>query len=197
MDAPPDPSRPVVVEHVATPLGEWVLRRHGEEFEVIANGTFLMDTRNGESERALVSVALGAAGTAGTARTVLIGGLGVGFSVEAALDAPGVEAVTVVEISPDVVRWNRVHFAGRMAARLADPRLSLVCGDLFDYLASLRLLAGRLDADGALAVWSHGKHARLSRSLARHFRTVAAVEVPVARGEADVVYVAGPPLRHG
>ena len=65
-----------VVDRVDTPRGELVLRQDGEHFEVISNGTFLMDTRNGESERALIQTAL-----RDTRRAVLIGGLGVGFSL--------------------------------------------------------------------------------------------------------------------
>ena len=50
--------RPVVVDRRPTPRGELVLRRAGAHFEVIANGTFLMDTRDGRSERALVREAI-------------------------------------------------------------------------------------------------------------------------------------------
>jgi spermidine synthase len=141
MDIPLEADRPVIVERLATEVGEWVLRRAGGHFEVICDGMFLMDTRNGESERALVTAPVAEAGTAGGAggaggaETILIGGLGVGFSVEAALDLPGVRRVTVVEISEDVVRWNRTHFSARMGHRLADPRLSVVSGDLAGYLA--------------------------------------------------------------
>jgi hypothetical protein len=49
-----------VVERVTTPRGELVLRRDGEHFEVISNGVFLMDTRDGRSERLLVTAALAA-----------------------------------------------------------------------------------------------------------------------------------------
>ena len=52
-----DGGRPVVVDRRQTPRGELVLRP-GEHFEVIANGTFLMDTRDGRSERALVREAV-------------------------------------------------------------------------------------------------------------------------------------------
>ena len=44
----------MVVDRRDTPRGELVLRRAGEHHEVIANGTFMMDTRDGRSERALV-----------------------------------------------------------------------------------------------------------------------------------------------
>ena len=89
-----------VVETVRGRGGELVLRRDGEALEVIENGVFLMDTRNGESERLLVTRAL----TPGA--HVLIGGLGVGFSLRAALDA-GAASVVVVEREPAVIAWNR------------------------------------------------------------------------------------------
>src|SRR3569833_2882341 len=89
-----------------------------------------MDTRNVESERLLVTGAL----TTGAA--VLIGGLGVGFSLRAALDA-GAGSVVVVEREPAVIEWNRsgplrtVH-----GDALADPRVTVVEADLVPWLAS-------------------------------------------------------------
>ena len=71
----------MVVERRDTPRGELVLRRAGSHHEVIANGTFMMDTRDGRSERALVREAL--AGLDGA--RLLLGGLGVGFSLDEAL----------------------------------------------------------------------------------------------------------------
>ncbi|HZD38268.1 MAG TPA: hypothetical protein VE664_06480 [Actinomycetes bacterium] len=49
---------PKILERVSGRLGELVLRGDGADFEVISNGVFLMDTRNGASERLLVRVAL-------------------------------------------------------------------------------------------------------------------------------------------
>ena len=83
--------------------GELVLRRTGEHFEVIANGMFLMDTRNGESERLLVTAAAELMPAPGT---LLVGGLGVGFSLRAALDHPRAGAVTVVEREAAVIECN-------------------------------------------------------------------------------------------
>ena len=48
----------MVIDSRQTARGELVLRRAGEHFEVIASGTFLMDTRDGRSERALVREAI-------------------------------------------------------------------------------------------------------------------------------------------
>lgn len=47
-----------IIERAETPRGEIQLQRRGEEFEIISNGTFLMATYNGESERLLVRRAL-------------------------------------------------------------------------------------------------------------------------------------------
>ena len=100
--------RPVVVDRRQTPRGELVLRRAGEHFEVIANGTFLMDTRDGRSERALVREAI--AGK--TDVRLLLAGLGVGFSLDEALRTDAVSEVVVVELEPVVVEWARTHLGG-------------------------------------------------------------------------------------
>jgi hypothetical protein len=52
------PGEPEVLDRVTTPRGELVLRRVDGAFEVISNGVFLMDTRDGRSERALVRAAV-------------------------------------------------------------------------------------------------------------------------------------------
>jgi spermidine synthase len=207
-------SEPVVVDRVDTARGELVLRRDGEHFEVISNGTFLMDTRNGESERVLVDSALV---RNPQAREVLIGGLGVGFSVEAATRHADLRRITVVEIEPAIIRWNRTHFAHR----LVDPRIALVNADLIKLLTTderrydaicldidngpdwtvsdanrslydedgTALLGRRLQHGGVLAVWSAARSASYEQLLRRHFGAVEVVEVPVPRGEPDVVMI--------
>jgi spermidine synthase len=123
--------RPVVVDRVTTPRGELVLRQIGEHFEVISNGVFLMDTRHGSSERLLVAAALDAHPAP---REVLIGGLGVGFSVVAALADRRVERVTVVEIEQAVVDWHGQHLAAFSGGLLRDRRVEVVVADLADHL---------------------------------------------------------------
>ena len=86
-----------VLERVATRRGELVLRRSGTEFEIISNGVFLMDTRDGRSERLMVTAAL--ARCPATAPEVLICGLGVGFALAEAVSQARVTRVDVVEIS--------------------------------------------------------------------------------------------------
>jgi spermidine synthase len=121
----------VVLERLSTPRGELVLRSSGEHYEVISNGMFLMDTRGGESERLVVRAAIERHGHPSTA---LIGGLGVGFTLMEALADPRIERVVVVEIEPTIVAWHRNHLSRLSGAALADPRTTIVIGDIADYL---------------------------------------------------------------
>jgi spermidine synthase len=210
--------RPVVVDRRQTPRGELVLRRAGEHFEVIANGTFLMDTRDGRSERALVREAI--AGKADV--RLLVAGLGVGFSLEEALRTDSVAEVVVVELEAVVVEWVRAHLGGLTEHGLDDPRVRLVVADIRDVLATaeeafdaicldidngpgwlvheanaqvyadamLAVIGHRLRADGRLAVWAAAPDAQFEARLRSHFAEVATVSIPVARGPDDVVYVA-------
>ncbi|MBB1252816.1 spermidine synthase [Streptomyces sp. OF3] len=119
------------------PAGEVVLRRHGALLQIIVNGCFLMDTSDGRSERLLVRAALDELdrGAAPAAPRLLIGGLGVGFSLDEAAAQPRWGAITVVEREPAIIDWHRrgplVEVSGRA---LADPRTRLVEADLLDHL---------------------------------------------------------------
>jgi spermidine synthase len=138
-DAPPE----VVDRATGVTGGDLVLRRAGADFEIISNGVFLMDTRGGRSERLLVRAALER--LSGPAH-VLIGGLGVGFSLaEAAARsaAAGAGAVTVVELEPAVIGWHRTHLRPYSAGALDDPRVTVTCADLLDWLPAA---AARFDA---------------------------------------------------
>ncbi|MFF7314937.1 spermidine synthase [Streptomyces sp. NPDC008137] len=125
---------PDVLDRREGPHGEVVLRRHGDRLEIIANGCFLMDTSDGRSERRLVDAALDA--LAGRARPdVLIGGLGVGFSLAHAAADPRWGGITVVEREHAIVEW---HLDGPLSAfsaeALADPRAKIVEADLVTYV---------------------------------------------------------------
>ncbi|GGW33560.1 spermidine synthase [Streptomyces lucensis JCM 4490] len=125
---------PVVLDRRDGPYGEVVLRRHGPLLQIIANGCFLMDTSDGRSERLLVDAAYGALdGRPGP--HVLIGGLGVGFSLaHAAADARW-GRITVVEREPAVVDWHREGPLAELSAdALADPRTEIVEADLVTYV---------------------------------------------------------------
>jgi len=120
-----------VLERVEGHCGELVLRGDGWHFEVIANGVFLMDTRGGESERLLVDAAADRMPAGGH---VLIGGLGVGFSLAAAVAHPRVGRVTVVEREPAVIGWACGPLAHLHGHALDDGRVRCVEADLADYL---------------------------------------------------------------
>jgi spermidine synthase len=209
----------VVIERFDTPRGELVLRRVGDDYEVISNGTFLMDTRSGESERLLVTAALAAHSHP---RDVLIGGLGVGFSVAAAIEDERVTQVVAVEIEPKVIEWNRTHLAPLNHHVLDRPRVEVVRADLIDRLrtsdqsfdvicldidngpqwtvteANLRLyehagtalVASRLRPGGICSIWGAARSPSYEAVLAAHFAHVEVIEIPVVRGDPDVVILA-------
>ncbi|MGV9339137.1 spermine/spermidine synthase domain-containing protein [Streptomyces sp. NPDC003688] len=125
---------PVVLDRRDGPYGEVVLRRHGGLLQIIANGCFLMDTSDGRSERLLVDAARAALDDR-PAPDVLIGGLGVGFSLAHAAADPYWGRIVVVEREPAVVGWHRDGPLGELSAdALADPRTAVVEDDLVSYV---------------------------------------------------------------
>ncbi|WP_221348002.1 spermidine synthase [Streptomyces beigongshangae] len=121
---------PEVVDRREGPYGEVVLRRHGGLLQIIANGCFLMDTSDGRSERLLVDAALGAL-DGRTGPEVLIGGLGVGFSLVHAAADPRWGRITVVEREAAIIDWHRSGpLAELSAGALADPRTEIIEVDL-------------------------------------------------------------------
>ncbi|WP_052848241.1 spermidine synthase [Streptomyces avicenniae] len=130
--------RPVVIDRREGPYGEVVLRRHGDLFQIIANGCFLMDTSDGRSERRLITAAFETLDTHGGGRdapTLLIGGLGVGFSLAEAAAEPRWGRIDVVEREPAVIDWHRDGPLGAVTAdALADPRTRLHATDLLTHL---------------------------------------------------------------
>ncbi|PYC82782.1 spermidine synthase [Streptomyces tateyamensis] len=114
--------------------GEVVLRRRGELLEIIANGCFLMDTHDGRSERLLMDAALER--LTADAPAVLIGGLGVGFSLAHAAAEPRWGRIAVAEREGAIIDWHRAGpLAAISAAALADRRVVLLHTDLVAYLA--------------------------------------------------------------
>ena len=105
--------------------GELRLMRRGAEFSIMSGAIELMNSRVSGSEQALATLA--AARLAGRAAPrVLIGGLGMGFTLRAALAALGPAArVTVAELAPAVVAWARGPLAHIFGDSLGDPRVSV------------------------------------------------------------------------
>ncbi|MER5383896.1 spermidine synthase [Streptomyces sp. NPDC002688] len=125
---------PVVIDRRQGPYGEVVLRRHGALLQIIANGCFLMDTSDGRSERLLVDAAYDAL-DGRPEPSLLIGGLGVGFSLAHAAAEPRWGRITVVERERAVIDWHRDGpLSGLSARALADPRTEIVESDLVEYV---------------------------------------------------------------
>lgn len=126
---------PVTLERRNGPYGEVVLRQRGDHFEIIANGCFLMDTSDGRSERLLVDAALGELPADRARPSVLIGGLGVGFSLARAASEERWGRIAVVERESAVVDWHRDGpLAALSGAALADPRTEILHTDLVAYV---------------------------------------------------------------
>ncbi|MCT7665039.1 hypothetical protein [Shinella kummerowiae] len=106
------------------------LKRRGSEFSIMLGATELMNSRLSGSEEALAT--LGCERVAGRKGTsVLIGGLGMGFTLRAALGALADDAhVVVAELVPAIVDWARGPMADLHNGTLDDPRVKIHVGDV-------------------------------------------------------------------
>ncbi|WP_395542474.1 hypothetical protein [Neotabrizicola sp. sgz301269] len=113
-----------------------LLRQRGALFEIRYNGIELMSNLNHQSEDQLALRSMRRMNF--DARRILIGGLGLGFTLRAVLDlaAPDAE-VTVCELIPEVAEWNRGPLAHLADHALDDPRTSLLICDVQAHLASV------------------------------------------------------------
>lgn len=139
-----------VLEQLKTPDGSTMaLVEHDGARIIRVNGRELMSTRHSFSEEQLGVVACQPLARQKDA-CVLIGGLGLGFTLRAALATLGPNArVVVAELIAEVVAWNRNPAYSLAAAELSDPRTRVVIGDVADVLVSspTRFDAIMLDAD--------------------------------------------------
>ncbi len=219
MSASTEPGGPEVLDRVMTPRGEIALRRSGTEFEIISNGIFLMDTRDGRSERLMVSTALTCCQS--PEPSILICGLGVGFSLAEAVGRAEAVRIDVVEISPEIIGWHATHLRHLAGLAWQDDRVTVVNTDAVAWLAGgcgpydvicldvdngpewtvfdankvlyddkgLVMLRNSLSASGVLSVWSAAPAPDFEDRLRRHFSGVQKYQVPVSRGHPDVIYL--------
>ncbi len=105
--------------------GELRLLQRGAEFSIRLGHNELMNSRVHGSEEALAELAI--AKIADRKRPqILIGGLGMGFTLRAVLRAVDKDArIVVAELAPAVVAWNRGVLAGAFGDSLADARVSI------------------------------------------------------------------------
>ena len=118
----------VNLETVELPGGErMALLRRGPEYVIELDGCELMSNTLTGSEQSLATEALSRV----KASRILIGGLGMGFTLRAALDAAGPDAeIVVAELVPQVLKWNRGALAPVAGYPLHDRRASVRLGDV-------------------------------------------------------------------
>ena len=188
----------VEVARAVSERGEVVLReRHDPDgptaapvLELRVNGVFVMDTHETSTERQLAAAALA---HVGRPHAVLIGGLGLGFTLHEVLADHEVERVVVVEIEDALVRWMRNGTIPHGPSLLADERLHLVLLDVDNgpgYLVYqdnaplyqrtfLTEVAKALRPGGALVVWSADESADLADAMKTVFGKVTPIPYDV------------------
>ncbi|MER6186686.1 spermidine synthase [Streptomyces sp. NPDC001652] len=170
-----------------TPIGEISLRRRrhpvsGDDvYEVKLGDEFLMSSLFTVGEVALTELAL--AELPDTDLDVAVGGLGLGYTAQAALDDPRVRSLTVIDALAEVIDWHQRHLVPLGARLTSDARCRLVHGDFFALAADpggldaqepgRRFHAILLDVDHSPRHVLHPRHAALYqpaglRALAAH-----------------------------
>jgi len=131
-----------------TPMGDLTLRRRTEPtlgvdiFEVKLGEEFLMSSLFTVAEEELAT--LGLAATHGTNLTVLVGGLGLGYTAVTALRDARVGALTVIDALPAVIDWHERRLLPTSAELVGDSRTALVLDDFFAVMRAAPLV--RYDA---------------------------------------------------
>lgn len=126
----------VTVERARVGANEFMLERHGDDWVVRVDRRVLMSNRVHDSEIALAEEAIE---RMPAPRHVLVGGLGLGYTLRAVLDlVPAMSRVTVAELVPELVEWNRKHLGMLNEHPLDDVRCHAVVGDVCDLLKRSR-----------------------------------------------------------
>jgi spermidine synthase len=139
-----------VLAYEATRMGVLTLFRRTEltlqrdVFEVKLGDEYLMSSLFTHAEEELARLGLAAAD--GERLDVLVGGLGLGFTVRAALEDARVATLVTVEAFPEVIRWHTEGLISPTVGIATDPRTAFVAGDFF------ALAAGDAGFDPAAAV---------------------------------------------
>jgi spermidine synthase len=158
MTEAPDEIIDTAVMHDGT---EFVLVRCGEEWIVRVQGRALMSSRVPDSEEELARYALD---LHPRAEDILIGGLGLGFTLRATLDIVGPSAeVTVAELVPNIVNWNQKYLGHLAEYPLDDARTRVSVGDVLDVLRENRHSFDviLLDVDNGPVALSSKKNSRI------------------------------------
>ncbi len=159
-----------------TPDGrEMVLYERDGVFSIRVNGLELMSSRAHGSEEALAQLVL--ARVRSSSPSILVGGLGMGYTLRAVLDAvPKESRVVVAELFPAVVEWNRAELDELADSPLSDPRVAVQVKDVADVIAinPSTFDAVLLDVDNGPDAFTIARNSNLygSQGLARIRRSL-------------------------
>jgi spermidine synthase len=132
------------------------LTRQGSEYVILASGKPLMSSRMHGSEEALAAFGCRKARTRDSP-CVLVGGLGMGFTLRATLDVlPPDATVVIAELVPAVVEWNRGLLGPLAGHPLKDARVRIEIGDVAETVRASRQRfdAMLLDVDNGPAAFT-------------------------------------------
>jgi spermidine synthase len=163
------------------------LVRRGDEYLILADGAVLMSSRMHGSEEALAGLACRRARTL-ERPCVLVGGLGMGFTLRATLDLlPRDATVIVAELEPAVVEWNRGPLSPLAGDPLEDSRVRVETEDVAVTLGSRlgQFDAVLLDVDNGPTAFTASNNARLYDD-----RGIAAVRAALKRDGVLAVWAA-------
>lgn len=156
----------VEIARAESERGELVLRERRAQgapavLELRANGVFVMDTLETSTEQALATAALA---LVEEPRAVVVGGLGLGFTLHEVLADGRVERCVVVEIEEALVAWMRDGTVPHGPAMLADERAAIVVADIAVAMSEARPASYDLvllDVDNGPGYLVHDTNARL------------------------------------
>jgi len=119
-----------IIETVFTPRGPFKLKKSKGKYEVYASKTLLFGTIEKQSCYQLARKVLNAHPLP---ENILIGGLGMGFTLQEVLKNPKVQLVDVIEIEPQIKKWNQEIFSTQNGRVLNDPRTRVIITDIINY----------------------------------------------------------------
>ncbi len=169
------------------------LYRHDGAFSIRVGGVELMTSRVHGSEEELAELAIARRG-AGPLRRILVGGLGMGFTLSRVLSlVPPEAAVETAELVPEIVAWNRAWFGDLAGRPLDDPRVVLREGDVG------ACLAGRAAYDVILLDVDNGPAGLVRKDNDSLYsrRGLQRIRQALARGGVLGVWSSGPDSRFG
>jgi spermidine synthase len=153
------------IDTVATDEGPLELRQRGErDFLITIGPQVLMNSLSNRSE-----VVLGQLGCShlkeSSAPRVLVGGLGMGFTLKAVLDTlPATAQVVVAELNPTVVAWCRGPLAALTDSAVTDPRVAVEIGDVARRIRRTAVDGGDTRFDAIVLDLYRGPHAKTHSS---------------------------------